>query len=192
MRTVRVVGLDVSLASTGVATLACTAEDQWSVHTYPIPTAPVPAGSGAPERVLLGRMDYVVSTIAGACEHADLVAIERPAYSARGNAVFSLGGLWWLAYRRITRLEVPVLIVAVSSAKRYGANNGNASKRDMSRAAVRMWPDVETRTGDEDDALVIASLAADLTGLPVPYERTAYRRDALKAVTRPDDLPEFD
>lgn len=188
MRTVHVVGLDVSLANTGVATLGCTADDHWTAHTYSIPTAPVAPGGGAPEPLLLGRMNYVVSTVAGACEHADVIAIERPAFAAKGNAVSLISGLWWLAYRRISRLEVPVVIISASSAKRYGTGNGNASKRDMSRAAVRLFPEVETGSGDEDDALILAAMAADMAGLPVPYERTDYRRTALANVARPEEF----
>lgn len=191
MRTIYVVGLDVSLANTGVATLGCTPEDRWTAHTYAIPTAPVPPGDGPPEPALLGRMDYVVSTVAGACQHADVIAIERPAFAAKGNALSILAGLWWLVFRRVSRLDVPVVIVSASSAKKYATNNGNAAKRDMSRATVRMFPDVETKTGDEDDALVLAAVAADMAELPVPWERTAYRRAALAAVARPDDLQPF-
>lgn len=182
------VGLDVSLTSTGVATLGCTPEDRWTVHTYAIPTAPVPPGGGPPEPALLGRMDYVVSTVAGACQNADVIAIERPAFGAKGNALSILAGLWWLAFRRVSRMDVPVVILSASSAKKYATGQGNAAKRDMSRAVVRMFPDVDTRTGDEDDALVLAAMAADLAGLPIPYERTAYRRQALAGVTRPEDL----
>lgn len=191
MRTIHVVGLDVSLANTGVATLGCTPDDRWTFHAYTVPTAPVAAGGGAPEPLLLDRMDYVVSTVAVACEHADVVAIERPAFGAKGNALSTLAGLWWLVFRRVSRLDVPVVIVSASSAKKYATNNGNAAKRDMSRATVRMFPDIETRSGDEDDALVIAAVAADMAELPVPWERTAYRRAALANVARPDDLEPF-
>lgn len=188
MRTVHVVGLDVSLCHTGVADLGCVPDGRWTVHTYPIPTAPVAAGKGPSEPLVLDRMNYVVSTVAMACEYASVIGIERPAFAAKGNATSNLAGLWWLTYRRISRLDVPVVIVSASSAKKYATNNGNAAKREMSRAAARMWPDVETRSGDEDDALVIASLTADMVGLPVPYDRTAYRRQAVANVAEPDDL----
>lgn len=188
MRTIHVVGLDVSLTNTGVATLGCTPDDRWTVHAYTVPTAPVAPGGGAPEPLLLDRMDYVASTVATACEHADVAAIERPAFAAKGNALSTLAGLWWLTFRRISRLDIPVVIVSATSAKKYATGSGNAAKRDMSRATVRMFPDVETRCGDEDDALVIAALAADMADLPIPWERTAYRRNAVAAVARPDDL----
>lgn len=191
MRTIHVVGLDVSLASTGVAVLGCTPDDQWTVHSYTVPTAPVAPGGGAPEPLLLDRMDYVVSTVATACEHADLVAIERPAFGAKGKALSTLAGLWWLTFRRVSRMDVPVVILSASSAKKYATNSGNAAKRDVSRAVVRMFPEANPRSGDEDDALVLAAVAADMAGLPVPYERTDYRRKALANIARPDDLESF-
>lgn len=188
MRTVHVVGLDVSLCHTGVAELGCVPDGRWTVHTFPISTAPIAAGGGPPEPLILDRMNYTVSTLIPTCEHADVIAIERPAYSAKGNATSNLAGLWWLVFRRMARFDVPAVIISASSVKKYATNNGNAAKREVSRATARMWPDVETSSGDEDDALVLASMAADMAGLPVPYERTAYRRHALNNVTQPEQL----
>lgn len=188
MRTVHVVGLDVSLSNTGIAVLGCTPEDRWTIHTYTIPTAPAHSGGTTPEPLLLDRMNYVVSSIMTAAEHADVIGIERPAFAAKGNATSTLAGLWWLVYRRLNRLEIPIVIVSASSAKKYATNCGTAAKREVSRATVRMFPDVDTSSGDEDDALVIAALVADMADLPVPYERTAYRKKALANVARPDSL----
>ena len=184
-RTVHTLGLDVSLASTGVAVLGCTPDSRWTINTYTIPTT---GRDGDPEPLILDRMDYVVSTIGTAAEHADVIAIERLAFGAKGAAVSTLAGLWWLTYRKILRCEVPVVIVPPSSAKKYATGSGNAAKRDVSRATVRLFPDYETKTGDEDDALILAAVAADLAGLPVPYERTKYRIEALAGLLRPDNL----
>lgn len=188
MRTLHVVGLDVSLSNTGVAVLGCTPESRWTIHTYTVPTAPVPSCGGAPEPLILDRMTYIVSTITTAAEHADVIGIERPAFAAKGNATSTLAGLWWLVYRRLSRLEIPIVIVSASSAKKYATNSGTAAKRDVSRATVRMFPDVDTRSGDEDDALIIAALVADMADLPVPYDRTTYRRQALANVARPEEF----
>lgn len=188
MRTVHAVGLDVSLCHTGVAELGCAPAGRWTVHTFGIPTAPVAAAGGPPEPLILDRMNYIVSTLIPTCEHADVIAIERPAYAAKGNATSNLAGLWWLVFRRMARLETPIAIISASSVKKYATNNGNAAKREVSRATARMWPDVDTRSGDEDDALVLASMAADMAGLPVPYDRTNYRRHALNNIARPEQL----
>lgn len=190
MRTIHVVGLDLSLCHTGVAELGCAPDGRWSTHTFPIPTAPTPA-AGPPEPAVLERMNYIVATLIPTCEHADVLAIERPAYAAKGNATSNLAGLWWLVFRRLSRFEVPIVIISASSAKKYATNNGNAAKRDVSRAAARMWPSVDTASGDEDDALVLASMAAEMAGLPVPYERTTYRRAALSNVAHADQLDPF-
>jgi crossover junction endodeoxyribonuclease RuvC len=184
-RTVHIVGLDMSLASTGVATLGYTPDGRWTTFTYSIPTA---GRDSDPEPCVLDRMDYVISSAATAAERADVIAIERPAFAARGSATATLAGLWWLTYRKIMRYEVPVVIISASSAKKYATGHGGAAKRDVSRATVRMFPDYETKSGDEDDALIMAAVGADLAGLPVPWERTKYRRDALAAITRPDNL----
>lgn len=188
MRTVHVVGLDVSLTNTGVAVLGCTPQSRWTIHTYTVRTAPKANGGGAPEPLLLERMTHIVHTVMTAAEHADVIGIERPAFAAKGNATATLAGLWWLVYRRLSRLDIPIVIVSASSAKKYATSSGTAAKRDVSRAATRMFPEIDTRSGDEDDALVIAALAADLADLPVPYDRTAYRRTALANVARPDNL----
>lgn len=184
-RTLHIVGLDMSLANTGVATLGFTPDGRWTTFTYSVPTA---GHDGDPEPAVLDRMDYIVSTVATAAERADVIGIERPAFAARGSATATLAGLWWLTYRKIMRYEVPVVIVPATSAKKYATGHGTAAKRDVSRATVRMFPDYETKSGDEDDALIMAAIAADMAGLPVPWERTKYRSDALAAITRPDPL----
>lgn len=188
MGTIRVAGLDTSLCRTGVAVLACTPENRWTVHTFDVPTA---SRVGDTERDKLERMDYIVSTVASVMADMDAVALEGLAFGAPGRATRDLAGLWWLAYRRLARLEVPVVIIAPTQAKAYATGSGRADKRDMSRAALRMWPEHETSSGDQDDALILASIVAELSGLPVPFDQPDYRRDALGRVPRPEDLPEF-
>jgi hypothetical protein len=60
-------------------------------------------------------------------------------------------------------------------------------KADVAMAAARMWPDVQIRGNDQADALVLASAGAVLLALPVPFDVTQYRRDALAKLSIPTE-----
>ena len=185
VRTLRSLGLDLSLASTGLAELGYTPSERWVVNSHTVPTV---GREGDPEWITVERFDYIASMIAPRAEHADVIAVERPAYGAKGAAVSVLAGLWWTVYRRLLRYEVPVVIIPPTSVKKYATGSGTASKRDVSRSTLRLFPDHETKSGDEDDALIISAMGAHLAGLPLPFEITQYRQQALSALTRPDNL----
>lgn len=171
-----IVGLDISLTGTGVAALTRTGSNatEWSVHTFRIPTSPS-KGGGITD--LLGRMRVIAERCAEAVSDADLVVAEEQAFGAVGSAARSLAGVWYFVIDRVLRHEVALVLVSTSQLKKYATGNGNAAKREVSRAVGRMWPHVETGSGDEDDAMVLASIGAHLLDLALPYEPTKYRTE---------------
>ena len=186
-RTIHVCGIDPSLTGTGVAVLGSTPDDTWTTHTFTVSTTGRDSDDDARQ---LDRMCYVVSTVADVAAHSDVLVIERPAFAARGSATVLLAGLYWELLRRVLRWEIPTVLVTPSSLKKYATSKGNADKRTVSRATALMWPEVATKSGDEDDALVLASIGADMLDLPMPYERTKYRSDALSKIVKPDNWQE--
>ncbi|MDA3624278.1 hypothetical protein OU415_02450 [Saccharopolyspora sp. WRP15-2] len=177
--TTRVVGLDVSLTNTGVATLACTPRDEWTQHVYTVPTT----STGTEPAALLDRMNRIAATVAETCGQAHLVVIEGGAYSSKTAHQHTLAGCWWLVFRRITRFDMPVIVVPPTTLKKYVTGKGNAGKLDVALGVARMWPDVQLRSSDVCDALGLASMGAHLAGLPVPYKVTKDHANALAGLT---------
>lgn len=183
-RTVHVVGVDISLSSTGVAVLGCTPSDEWTVHTFTVPTAAharTPAGQ-------LDRMNQIAATVAETCADADVVVVEGGAFAAKTAHAHTLAGCWWVVYSRIVRrCEHPVVVVPPSTLKKYVTGRGNASKLEVALAVAKMWPDAELPNSDRADALGLASLGTHLMDLPVPWQHTKYHTDALAGLPRPDE-----
>lgn len=157
-----VIGLDLSLTSTGVA------GEGWTDHIRP--------------RTLRGdgRLAYLENAVVTFIRSADMVAMEGPSY---GHAALAghedLAGLRVLVRRYCHRHRIPYAVVPPSSLKLYVTGRGNASKGEV-RSAVADRYDVHTEGAaryDEADAYGVLAAALDWRGYalaPVPERnRTA-------------------
>lgn len=128
MSKLRVVGLDLSLTSTGMS-------DGQSVHA--VQTAPDQGSLEARmDVILISCMSFVGSPTQWTDDHpadqmADLVVIEGAAFGARGNAVDQLAGLRMLVRHRLYRMGVPFALVPPTALKAYTTGHGSASKTQM-------------------------------------------------------------
>lgn len=185
----RVVGLDLSLTSTGVS-------DGQSVHVF---------RTSADER-LEARLDrltrqcvmFVLSPTQwtdGQPEgkRADLVCIEGAAYGSKGDAVDQLAGLRLMVRTRLWRMGVPFAVIAPTSLKAYTAGNGRASKAEMVAAlAERHGLDLKAHKVahgkyDMADAYALAAMGYARIGQPLPTVGRP-RLDSLLAVKWPEGI----
>jgi crossover junction endodeoxyribonuclease RuvC len=168
--TPRVVGLDLSLTSPGVAVGA-------GLH---IPKPP---------RKLVGAPRIRWITNAVTAHAADLYVIEGPAYSrALGAGHHEAAGLWWAVQLELWERDIPVAIVPPSVLKKYATGRGNASKDQVLAAVVRRYAHMPITGNDEADAYVLYAMGLDHLGhapLPVPQSQRA----ALDSVAWPAALP---
>lgn len=168
-----IVGLDLSLTSTGTARIG---DKIWADRIVP--------------RKLSGhaRMRHILLEVIGLTEGADLIVIEGPSFgsgvNARQSGHHERGGLWWLVTYQLWRRERPFAVVPPAVLKRYGTGKGNASKDAVLAAAVRRYHQVEFDGNDEADALVLAAMGADQLGRPIATVPAAHRA-ALGSVTWP-------
>lgn len=184
----RVVGLDLSLTSTGVS-------DGQSVHVF---------RTFAGEQ-LEARLDhltrqclrFVLSSTQwtdGQPEgkSADLVCIEGAAYGAKGDAVDQLAGLRLMVRTRLWRLGVPFAIVSPTGLKAYTTGNGRSSKAQMVAAlAERHGLDlkaVKVAHGKYDmaDAYALAAMGYAYIRQPLPTTGPPAPLASLLAVKWPD------
>jgi crossover junction endodeoxyribonuclease RuvC len=165
-----VIGLDLSLVATGLASLTPA-----YLHTVTIKVK----GDG------LLRLRRIASQIKDAVADAALVVVEGPSYGSQGRGQHERAGLWWLVADRLWNASVPLAVAPPSSIKKYAVGVGGgpkASKDAVLLAASRRFP---TFDGDNNaaDATWAAAMGLDhLTGRsPVP----AAHRVALKGCTWP-------
>lgn len=158
----RVVGLDVSLTSTGVATIV--AVDRIVVRRV--------ASKGSKDASLDARsrrLDILRRTLCQVAAGADLVVIEGPSFGqTRQGGQHDRAGLWWLVVGRLVESHgITVVEVPPACVKKYATGKGNASKDQVLAAVVRRYPDVDVSGNDEADALVLAAMGARHLGHPI-------------------------
>jgi crossover junction endodeoxyribonuclease RuvC len=151
----RLVGLDLSLTSTGVAAIGH--------HTARVTTI-TPGGTGHPRlrKLLSGIWDH-------ACR-VDLAVIEGPSFGSKGGQQHERGGLWWLVAHMLWEAGIPYVVISPAQVKKYATGYGGGVKSGKDKvlaAVIRRYPDVPVDGNDQADALVLAAMAADHYGHPL-------------------------
>lgn len=178
----RIVGLDLSLTSTGVATI----DEGADVRVDRIATKPT--GDNLWHRA--HRLHRIFERIVNEVHSYDgrqLVVVEGPSYGqARQGGQHDRAGLWWLVVNELVVMcEIPVAEVPPALVKRYATGRGNAGKDEVLAAVIRRYPSVEVTGNDQADALVLAAMAADHYGAPIATVPAA-NRAALDKVAWPE------
>lgn len=156
-----IVGLDLSLTSTGVAVLDTTTGSRMVERI----TSKGKQDAGLRDRYTrLLRLSTIISDIVhDACP--DLVVIEQPAFSRITGHQHDRSGLWWLVLHAIG--DCKIAEVAPTARAKYGTGKGNAGKDAVLAAVVRRYSDVEVEGNDDADALILAAMGARHLGAPI-------------------------
>lgn len=169
----RVAGIDVSLTSTGIATLG---------GTIAIPTKGKRADSIIDRR---RRLRHITDTVLTEIGHVDLAVIEGPvSYAQPGGSTWDRGGLWWLIVDGLIAREIPVAVMSPTARAKYATGNG-ASRKAAVMEAVQHRYGALCATDDEADALVLRAAGLDWLGTPLSAV-PAGNRAALAGVQWPD------
>jgi len=180
-----VVGLDLSLTSTGIAGA------DWSRACRP------------GKRRSHERLDWLCGYIAIAVKDADLVVVEGAAYAQGGQAGHhELAGLWWLVTQLLWRQHIPYAVANPHHRTIYATGRANPAQhhpraqrskvaKGMVRAAAveRYGIDCDgPGRYDQADAVILAAMGLDWLGYPTVPVPDTHRR-ALEAVVWPERKP---
>jgi Holliday junction resolvasome RuvABC endonuclease subunit len=158
--TARVVGIDPSLTSTGLAAIY----EDGAATTDTIITK----GRTADDLATRGhRIRHIANTVLEWVVDDDLVVIESR-FGSAGAGALDLTGLWWEIVNRLQRRDIPVVTFAPTSRAKYITGNGKADKAAVAAVVARMFPDVAITCSDEADALALAMVGAAGCHFPVP------------------------
>lgn len=143
-----VVGLDVSLNSTGAA----------RVDTHTGRTRLLTIKSGG--RRTHERIENTLREIVDFTRDADLVGIEGLAGFIKSTVLDEIHGMHWHVRHQIWRRGIPYAITPPVNVKGYTTGSTTASKLDMVRALRQAFPgmDLSEKRDDEADALAIAAM----------------------------------
>lgn len=190
----RIIGLDLSLSSTGACRLELTPQplgpENVEVTLQRITSKPPPIPAGAKQPTLQQtslRLRKLAGQITALCAGADFVLVEGPAISRTSGHAHDRSGLWWLVVARLTGAGLNVVEVGTTVLKTYALGKGGgpgADKDAVLAAVVLRYQELATVTGnDEADALVLAAMGARWIGQPIePKQLPQTHLRALKSV----------
>lgn len=171
-----VVGIDLSLTATGVA----------SSHGWcELVTSKGKRGDSYKQRS--DRRFTLLRAIYTLAAEADLVVIEGPAYGTAGGSTWDRAGLWCVLYDCLTRKDIPVAVASGTGLKKYATGKGSAlGKGAMVEAVTRRMPQYETG-GDDNlaDAIWLMAMGRDHLGHPI-VAVPSVNREALDKVAWPE------
>lgn len=164
-----VVGLDLSLTSTGVATASRT----WRIR-------PKAVKKDAGLVAHLARIRHLRVELRELLRAAqpELVVVEGPSYGSVGGMEHERGGLWWGVAEEADLLDIPIMVATPTMIKKYATGAGNADKDLVLTSAVRRF---EWFGGgnDEADALWACAMGYQWLGSPL-VDLPAKHLEALK------------
>lgn len=168
-------GLDLSLTSTGMATVELGGPaPAWSVRTS--------GRKGSRNETLVQRKERLRAIQHDAVQHllhCAVVLIEGPSHGSVGGSAHDRSGLWWLTVDELVSIGVVVVEVVPAHIKIYATGNGGTAKGQgpeggakakqtvMSSAIYRYGQHVQITVDDEADAVVLAAMAARYMGSPI-------------------------
>jgi len=168
-----VVGLDLSLTATGIATPN-------GVLTFGLELKET-----ATQWDRLIRIRQITGVVGWHCERADLVVIEGPAFSRATGGAHERAGLWWRVYNQMAFEQCGrVVVVGPTQVKKYATGKGGASKAAMVAEAIRRLG-YAGHDDNEADALWLRAMALDHYGHPL-CPMPAVNRAALAKVHWPE------
>ncbi|MEN0084028.1 MAG: hypothetical protein AAGC66_04590 [Leifsonia sp.] len=157
----RIVGLDLSLTATGVATIRGAALSTRTIRSKG------KAADGLLARAL--RLHNLSLDVLSWAALGDIVVIEQPAYGQTGGSHHDRSGLWWLVMDGLTDDSTDERFAEVTpqAVKMYATGKGNASKSEVLAAVIKRYPAADVANDNEADALVLAAIGARLVGQPI-------------------------
>jgi Holliday junction resolvasome RuvABC endonuclease subunit len=154
-----IIGLDLSLTATGVATPAGT-------------FALDPQRRRGPE-----RLDFIATQIRQVCDGARLVAVEGYSFGSRASHAHALGELGGVVRWLLWRCGIPYVDVPPASVKKYACGKGNSSKEEVLAAAIRRGGMLfEGSDNNRADSFWLRAMAMDYYGEPVVTVPAEHRK----------------
>ncbi|NKY60389.1 hypothetical protein [Nocardia flavorosea] len=172
-----VVGLDLSLTSTGIAAW----DARGDIRTHRIRSKGAKTDTWRQRRARINRLaDQVTDSIS----FDAFVLVEAPAYGSSTGSVWDRAGLWWRVVDTLHDIGCTVLPIEPTVLKRFATGKGNADKDAVLAAVVRRYLDIEVTGNDVADAVALLDIGMHLIGRPLA-ELPALNRSVLEKLSVP-------
>ncbi|WP_280381039.1 hypothetical protein [Nocardia wallacei] len=174
-----VVGLDLSLTSTGIAVVGSGAP--WCA------TIESKGKADAPWQARYRRLGDIARRIIPAVPANAFVVLEAPAYSRTTGSQHDRSGLWWMVYDLLAGTTRTVLPVGPNLRAKYATGKGTAGKDAVLAAAVRRYPHIPITGNDTADAVVLAAIGCRLLGRAIDDPMPKTHLAALDTIRTPTE-----
>jgi len=182
---VLIVGLDLSLTSSGVVRLgAGVPTDPGGNPLHSLHRVQSKAVAGRDTAAKSRRLRTIAGEVTALCAGADLALVEGPSYGSEGRGTWDRAGLWWLVVARLTGAGLNVVEIPPSNLKQYVLGKGggkDTGKDQMLAAVIRRYPWAAVDGNDVADALGLAAMGARFAQHPVD-ELPAKNLTALRGI----------
>lgn len=163
-----VIGIDLSLTSTGIA--------HTDGHVTSVRTVKSTGKKDATLNTRWERLNTITQDIVAGTPPDAIIIIEGPSFGqARQGGQHDRAGLWWKVVDEFSIRGNVVVEVPPACRAKYGTGKGNAAKDAVLAAVVRRYPDVMVDGNDQADALILAAMGSRWlhqpidTGLPLTH-----------------------
>ncbi|WP_166791260.1 crossover junction endodeoxyribonuclease RuvC [Cryobacterium sp. Hh7] len=172
----RVIGIDLSMTSTGLAVIA-----NGIIETHTV-TSKADAGT---LRSFIDRSERIAHQIDEVVQFhgTDLVVIEGLIYHGKSSSLDKINAHWWMVVKFICEYVDQEPVVVNSSQRCKYATGGASAKKDIVLAAViKRYPQADPKGNDEADAVIFAAMGARHLGYPVEASLPLVNLEAMEAV----------
>ena len=173
-----VVGIDLSLTSTGVATV------REHAVTAGVITSAGHRGDDLTARI--ARITRLVEQVLDWVPPGVLVVIEGPSYGSTGGSAWDRAGAWHRLVARLVARDCQVAVVAPATRAKWATGSGRSDKAAVAAVIARITA-AELVSSDAADAVTLALMGAHRLGMR-PDLDTAYRAECLTKAAWPHTL----
>lgn len=160
----KVIGLDLSLTSTGVAVVS----DRRIRTVTSVKSKGSRKDSLEHRWIRLGSIVSEITQASGEYDwhYANLAVLEAPSYGSKHGSQHDRSGLWWKVVSHFLSMGIPVATVPPKTRAKYITGNGNAGKTEVLQWATKTYG-VQFSCDDEADALGLAAMGSRALGEPL-------------------------
>lgn len=179
MNPYEVVGVDLSLTSTGVAQV----NPNGVIDTWLVKSKAPTSGS----ETLLSRLDRhmgIVSKITDGFSnnHNKFIALEGPALNSRHGKQWDRAGLWWSLVDTLVFAGYHVVEIPPNNRAKYATGKARVDKDVVLASAIKRYPEADITNNNIADAVILAAMAARHLGFPLEDSLPQTHVDALNGV----------
>lgn len=177
-----IVGLDLSLTSTGIAVHW----DNNDIRTHRVRSK---GTKDATWEQRSARLRKIANDVVNVIPNNSLVIVEGPSYGSIGTGTHDRSGLWWMVYQVLSNLNATIIPVSPAQRMMYATGKGggkDAGKDNVLAATIRTYPHLDITGNDIADAVIFMAIGCRLVGNPLEEALPKNRLNAMAKISLPE------